>query len=423
MVAAGAAVIGTISVFLIPDSNDPEPRRGCTWLAGDLDVHTAYTVTRVRETELEEAATFALSVHEQADLAIGRDLDFLAITDYDDLSAQSDPAYGDDDLIWIPGYEHPFSARAQLLGTSRRFAEAGTSTSEVRRVQRSLHRVGGVLQVAHPGDGRWRAYYGTAIEPDAVEVWFNGPWAYDPRDVGKDMTKSISFYDSLLDRGYRVAATAGSNSLLRGLNKLAGVGQPTTWVCADEVSTRGVLDAIAQGRTTISHEFPDQGPLAESEAGGGGGSVGAASGTGGFTNVPPSGTAMPFVSIEADRSGGRSFEASLGDVVERGDRLRIGVFDAPFSVLRIIGEGSRVLDEIKVFTPTFVHEFVAPKGVSWIRAELFAQPKDTVGGPCKLEPDVASYCEDRIGMLALTSPIYVSKRLAATVSPSATSPP
>ena len=411
MVAMSAAAIGTISVFLIPERTEKEPQqRGCSWLAGDLAAHSAYTITRLRKMDLEQAATFALTVDEQIGLAISRDLDFLAITDYDDVSAQSDPAYINEDIISIPGYEHPFSGIAQLLGTSERFEAAGTSTREVRRVQASLHRSGGLLQVANPGDGRWRSNYGSNIEPDSVEVWFNGPWSYDPGEIGKDMTASIGFYDHLLDDGHRVAATGGSNSLFRGVYKLAGVGQPTTWVCAEDATTQGVLDAIATGRTTISHEFPDQGPLAESEVGGGGlGSDAADSGTGGFTYPPPSGTDMPFVSIEADRRGGKDYEALLGDVIAPGDRIRVGVFDAPFSVLRLVSDRSEILDEVEVFTPTFVHEFTAPEGVSWIRAELFAQPEDTIGGNCKLDPAVATYCDDRIGMLALTSPIYVSK--------------
>lgn len=63
--------------------------------------------------------------------------------------------------------------------------------------------------------------------------------------------------------------------------------------------------------------------------------------------------------------------------------------------------------KVDVFTPSFVHTFEAPSGVSWIRAEVFARPEDTAGGPCNLSTEVATYCDNRIGMLALTSPIYV----------------
>ena len=421
VVAGSVAVMLVASVLL--DTDRPEKEQPpCQWLAGDLDVHTVHTATQVRDISSEEAATFALTVEEQADLARNRDLDFLAITDFDSTSAQRDPAFGEDGLIWIPGYEHQFAGLAQLLGATKRYPTSASGSGAVRRVARSLGGSGGILQVAHPGDRLWERAYGTSIDPDALEVWFNGPWGYDPGDVDKDMTRSIGFYDRLLDDGHQVAASGGSNSLLRGLYKLAGVGQPTTWACADERTAEGVLSAIRQGRTTISHEFPSQGPLTESEAGGGGAEA-AESGSGGFTRPPPQGTAVPFVSIEGDRPGGTVFEATLGDVVDQGDRLRVGVFDGPFSVLRLVADGSRVLDQIEVFTPTFVHEFIVPDDVSWIRAELFADPKDTIGGPCRLDPDVATYCDDRIGMLAMTSPIYVSRTPLVAPSPSGSSWP
>ena len=421
MISAAVAVTLVASTLL--DKDRPEKDQPpCRWLAGDLDVHTVHTATQVRDISSEDAATFALAVEEQADLARNRDLDYLAITDFDSISAQQDPAYGQDDLIWIPGYEHQFAGLAQLLGATKRYQTSASGPEAVRRVAGSLGASGGVLQVAHPGDRLWERAYGTSIDPDALEVWFNGPWAYDPGDVDKDMTRSIGFYDRLLDDGKRVAASGGSNSLLRGLYKLAGVGQPTTWACADERTSEGVLRAIRQGRTTISHEFPNQGPLTESEAGGGGSSA-AESGSGGFTTPPPSGTRVPFVAIEGDLPGGTPYEASMGDVVSAGDQLRVGVFDGPFSVLRLVTDGSRVLDQVEVFTPTFVHEFTVPDDVSWIRAELYADPKDTIGGPCRLDPDVATYCDDRIGMLALTSPIYVSETPLVAPSPSGSTGP
>ena len=380
----------------------------CRWLSGDVDVHTAYSAVSVRDMELEQALSFAPGVKEQADLARERGLDFIAITDYDDISAQADPDYGTEGLIWIPGYEHPFGGVAQFLGTDRILPESDNSIRSVRRVTETVRAAGGVFQIAHPGDRNWARSYGTSIPPDAVEVWFNGPWGYDPGEIGKDGAFSMAFYDRLLDDGLQVAATGGSNSFLRGISKLAGVGQPTTWVCATAVTRDGVLEAIAAGRTTVAHEYPTQSVLTEGEAGGGSGAGPRKSGTGGMRNIPPPDTDIPFVSIEADRSGGDPFEALLGDVIAPGDGVRVGVFDATFSILRLVGDDSRIIDEVEVFSPTFVHTFEAPDDVSWIRAEVYARPEDTAGGPCPLDPETATYCGDRIGMLALSSPIYVS---------------
>ena len=417
-VAAVAVAVSAGSALLLRP-NPPEPREPvCRWLAGDVDVHTAYSAVRVRDMQLEQALSFAPGVQEQADLARERGLDFIAITDYDDVTARDDPAYGTEGLIWVPGYEHPFGGIAQFLGAEAKLPSTDNSIAAVRKVARSLRDNGGVFQIAQPGDRNWSRSYGTSIEPDAVEVWFNGPWGYDPGEIGKDGAFSMAFYDRLLDEGFDVAATGGSNSFLRGISKLAGVGQPTTWVCATEASSDGVLDAVAAGRTTVAHEYPSQSVLTEGEAGGGSSERPRESRSGGFRNPPPQDTDIPFVTIEADRSGGEAFEALLGDTIAPGDRIRVGVFDATFSVLRLVGDGSRIIDEVEVFSPTFVHSFDAPDDVTWIRAEVFARPEDTAGGACRLDPERATYCENRIGMLALSSPIYVSDQPRPTPSTS-----
>lgn len=422
MIVASGLAIG-LSVLLLdgPPADDKEPAAPCTWLAGDVGAHTAYSFVSARKTSLEEALLYALSVQEQADLASGRGLDFLAITDYNDVSSQSDAAFGSDGLIWVPGYEHPFAGVAQLLGVSDLIPVGAVSTREVQRVAQQLRDAGGVFQIGHPGDARWARAYGTEIAPDAVEVWFSGPWSYDPGKIRKDQTTAIRFFDRLLDTGHEVAATGGSNSLFRGITKLAGVGQPTTWVCAEEATTDGVLEAIAAGRTTLTHEYPTQGPLTDGENAPKAASPEPQIGDGSFT-IPPPETEIPFVTLEADADGDGHFESTIGDTVPPGARLRIGVFGGPFSVLRVISDGSTVLEQADVFAPSFVHELEAPRGSTWLRVELFARPEDTAGGNCDVSGPTAKYCDDRIGMLALTSPVFVRAESTESPSPSRVSP-
>lgn len=370
-------------------------------------MHTAHTFVSARGELLDTALTYSPSVEEQAGLASERGLDFIAITDYDDVSAQRDPAFGTQDLLWIPGYEHPFAGTAQFLGVTETTPLGATSARDVRRVTEAVRDDGGIFQIGNPGDGRWRRAYGTSLVPDAMEVWFAGPWSYDPGKIGKDQTLSIRFYDRFLDTGHQVAATGGSNSLFRGITKLAGVGQPTTWVCAEESTQEGVLDAIRAGRTTLAHEFPTQAPLTEGESGGGSDPAAADQDQeiGPFTAPAPD-TDIPFVTMEADADGDGKFEALLGDSVPSGTPIRVGVVGGPFSVLRLVSDHSIVLDQVDVFTPSFVHQLEMPEDSTWIRAELFARPEDTAGGPCDVSSNKASYCDDRIGMLALTSPLY-----------------
>lgn len=407
--AASTLVVAGLALFLgAPPAGPVRAEPPCRWLAGDTDVHTAHTFVSARGELLDRALTYSPSVEEQAGLASERGLDFIAITDYADVSAQTDPAFGSKGLQWIPAYEHPFVGTAQFLGVTEVTPSGATSLKAVRGVVEEVRENGGVFQIGNPGDRRWPRAYGTRLVPDALEVWFAGPWSYDPGKIGKDQTFSIEFYDRFLDEGHHVAATGGSNSLFRGITKLAGVGQPTTWVCAEDSSVQGVLDAIRAGRTTLAHEFPTQAPLTEGESGGGPGPA-AADPSREFApfTAPAPDTDIPFVAMEADADGDGRFEALMGDSVPAGTPIRIGVSGGPFSVLRVVSDGSVVLDQVDVFTPSFVHELEMPEGSTWIRAELFARPEDTVGGPCRVSSKKASYCDDRIGMLALTSPLYI----------------
>ena len=413
---AAAAAIATVAAiglsFLARTDETRGPSAMCRWLAGDLDVHTVHTFTRLdRSLSTESALAFALGVGEQGALAAERDLDFIAITDYDSVAGLSDPEFGTEGLIWIPGYEEPFPGVAQVLGMRENLAADGPPLQAIASVADQVRAKGGIIQVGHPGEGWWPRVVGTSLRPDAVEVWFNGPWGYDPGRVGKDQTATIRFYDRLLDRGYQVAATGGSNSQHRGITKLAGAGQPTTYVCAEEATVSGVLGAISAGRTSISHEFPSQGPLTDTD----GSSPRDAAQTPDATSLqgvlnPSPDTQNPFVTLEADDDGDGRSESMIGDRVRPGAVVKVGILNAPFSVLRLVTDRSTVLDQVEIFTPAFVHEFEVPRDATWIRAELFANPEDTAGGPCRLSPRRATYCGDRIGMLAITSPLYVDER-------------
>ena len=70
-----------------------------TWMAGDLHVHTPYSHDSYGgpgddNTGLEEAYTAGLTVSQQFALASTRGLDYLAITDHNDVRSQSDPGFG-----------------------------------------------------------------------------------------------------------------------------------------------------------------------------------------------------------------------------------------------------------------------------------------------------------------------------------------
>ena len=57
---------------------------------------------------------------------------------------------------------------------------------------------------------------------------------------------SVRYWECLLNRGWHVAATGGSDSHWMSIVAFQGLGNPTTWVFAPERSARGVLDAACE---------------------------------------------------------------------------------------------------------------------------------------------------------------------------------
>ena len=127
------------------------------WLAGDLHVHTTYSHDSYGgpgddNTGHEEAYVFGFPVMGDFALAAERGLDFLAITDHNDVRSQSDPGFGAFGVIGVPGYENSLSGHAQMLGASRLLPKPADtrSAADVQAHADALRAEGGVFQINHP---------------------------------------------------------------------------------------------------------------------------------------------------------------------------------------------------------------------------------------------------------------------------------
>ncbi|MGH2753921.1 MAG: CehA/McbA family metallohydrolase [Actinomycetota bacterium] len=389
-----------------PAVGKPKDKPKGQWYAGDLHVHTTYSHDSWGgpgddNTGPEEFYTFGWSVGEQGDNARARGLDYLAITDHQDVRSTQDPAFGSEGLIWIPGYENSLQGHAQMLGIDRVLDKGASSLVDVERLAAEIRAEGGAFQINHPSDQDWIDAYGHEFVPDTVEVWNIGPWFFQhPLPSANDNDFSLRFWDAFLDAGETVAASGGSDNHWRSISAGGGVGQPTTWVFAKKPTTQGILDGLRAGRTSISHQPPAFGG--------------------------------PRVFLEA-AEGGDNFNSIIGDSVEPGSTLRTTVEGADHATLRLVTDGSETLAQVPVVGDPFVHEIDVPEASTWVRAEVFLEDAADVRAQltpaCGLIDMVAeifgeaptTYCTNRQLMLALTSPIYFGvDEPEPTPSPSAT---
>src|SRR3954467_13067648 len=151
------------------------------WVAGDLHVHTTYSHDSYGgpgddNTGPEDAYTLGHTVADDFAIARTRGLDFLAISDHNDVRSQSDPGFGAAGVLGLPAYENSLHGHAQMLGATRLYSNGDSATAARPGIAGALRHDGGVFQINHPAsdsvafpdDIDWG--YGYDVVPDTVEV-------------------------------------------------------------------------------------------------------------------------------------------------------------------------------------------------------------------------------------------------------------
>jgi len=210
-----------------------ESRRGTAWYRGDLHVHTVHSDGRLPTGDVVAAARSA-------------GLDFVVSTDHNTNSANREWAGGVTDGLLVIAGEEVTTRHGHWLAVGlppdgwvdwRYAPRDGVFASYAADV----HAMGGLVVVAHPSvplpGSLWEFGYRGV---DAVEVW-NGKWNVDDE-------VSLRTWLRLLRRGRRITAVGSSDS--HGPHQ--PVGKPHTVVHAEELSARGLVDAVRRGRCYIA---------------------------------------------------------------------------------------------------------------------------------------------------------------------------
>ncbi|MEV5330107.1 CehA/McbA family metallohydrolase [Nonomuraea sp. N2-4H] len=215
-----------------PPYGERPPRRdipdvgGLRWFAGDFHAHTVHS-------------DGSLTIAELAELAHGRGLDFLAVTDHNTVSHHPWLGKIDRGIRLLPGQEVTTDR-----GHANVFGDVGWV--DFRKAPDSWYehaeRNGGIMSINHPlgGDCAWLQ----PIErrPQVAEVWHSGWW---DRRWGAPLAWADAWRDDVI-------AIGGSDFHRHGNDGLPGA--PTTWVlvAGDEPETEAVLDGVRAGRTAVS---------------------------------------------------------------------------------------------------------------------------------------------------------------------------
>jgi hypothetical protein len=351
------------------------------WVAGDLHVHTCYSHDAYCGPGDDNSGPDVIyssggTVAQRFAEARAKGLDYLAITDHEDVRAQSDPDYGASGVTPLPAYEASLDAgHAQMLGATRVYDEAGLPDA--------LRADGGVLQANHPGYRmtepfetcdqtdrlHWR--YGYEVRPDVIEV-FNPTALMEP---------SLRYWECWLERGERIGATGGSDS--HGASQPI-VAMPTTWVHARDGTPAAILAGIREGRTTISRFAP---------ASGGG-----------------------RLLLEADRDRDGRFETRIGGQVPPRTPMRVrarGLAGGGFVRVRANG---RVLVDDAPLPPGGSIRFRAPAKRGWAYALLHRGEQATRATDPGCRPGFGQgfeqpidSCSADLAIGAITSPLWIGR--------------
>ncbi len=254
---APSRVTAAVSAFLLIASlawADNPPVFGGVWLKGDLHAHSN-----------QSDGINSVSDHIKKAQTLG--FDYYVITDHDNspltmgYPAQWHNAnYRSTSMILLYGMEWTTAkGHANILKDAMfNYGPLWTANraNNADAAQTAAAEQGALFSINHPESHLWK--YPLAYLPDAVEIW-NLPFC----TADLVAFQGRAFYDDLLRAGNRVPLVGGSDThtltgayswLWGSEHKYSGLGKPTTWVYAQARTGAAILEAIRNGRASVTYD-------------------------------------------------------------------------------------------------------------------------------------------------------------------------
>jgi hypothetical protein len=173
-------------------------------------------------------------------------LDFLAITDHNNISQQMDMNSLSTDLILIPGCEvTTYQGHWNIWGDGKWIDFRVTNEAEMTATIQSALAAGYLTSCNHPRpygpDWMYPAVEGYAC----VEVW-NGMWEFDNETC-------LKFWETRLKQGKRLVAVGGSDCHRLSATSGAQFAHPTNYIhCDGDPSAAGLLRELRAGHSFVT---------------------------------------------------------------------------------------------------------------------------------------------------------------------------
>ncbi len=212
------------------------------WYRGDLHSHSVH-------------CDGSSTIDEMAAAAVDRGLDFLATTGHNTISEWTVPGAWPSGLLRVRGVEcTTFFGHANVLGTSAWIDwRVPSPDAGAKSILAQAAAQGAFAVVNHPralGNPvctgcHWDYPIADIDGFDAIEVW-NSRWS-EP-DVGN--VDALGLWTERLMTGRRITAISGTDS--HAASDYLRDGLPFTWVYADGLAERDILEGLRRGRAYLS---------------------------------------------------------------------------------------------------------------------------------------------------------------------------